>query len=164
MSAEAGTIRDAKDRRQRAAKLNYQSVAERFDKYDQFKTRMMQEGRSMEDMQRFDYLSFAILPDPGRSEEQRHLRARSHYTSDYGQAMVLLQRSWFSMPTAKWSPYALSGLSTTFPMCPLDCAMGHISQPSSVLRDRPSEYQRSEDFDIRRGSRHHLGHCRRHCC
>ena len=86
MSAEAATIRDAKDRRQRAAKLNYPSVADRFDKDDQFKTRMMQEGRNMEDMQKFDYLSFAILPDPGRSEEQRHLRAGSHYTSDYGQA------------------------------------------------------------------------------
>ena len=37
--AEAATIRDAKDRRQRAAKLNYPSVAERFDKDDQFKAR-----------------------------------------------------------------------------------------------------------------------------
>ena len=45
---------------------------------------MMQEGRNMEDMQKFDYLSYAILLDPGRSEEQRHLRAGSHYTSDYG--------------------------------------------------------------------------------
>ena len=71
---------------QRAAKLSYPSVAERFDKDDQFKTGMMQEGRNMEDMQKFDYLSFAILPDPGRSEEQLHLRAGSHYTSDYGQA------------------------------------------------------------------------------
>ena len=33
---------------------------------------------------KFDYLSYAILPDPGRSEEQRNLRAGSHYTSDYG--------------------------------------------------------------------------------
>ena len=84
MSAEAATIRDAKGRRQRAAKLSYPSVAERFDKDDQFKARMMQEGRNMEDMQKFDYLSYAILPDPGRSEEQHHLRAGSHYTSDYG--------------------------------------------------------------------------------
>eukprot|EP00439_Symbiodinium_sp_Y106_P002047 s5693_g1.t1 len=83
MSAEAATILDAKDRRQRAAKLNYPSVAERFDKDDQFKTRMMQEGRNMEDMQQFDYLSYAVLPG---SEEQRHLRAGPHYTSDYGQA------------------------------------------------------------------------------
>ena len=45
---------------------------------------MMQEGRNMEDMQKFDYLSYGILRDPGRSEEQRHLRAGSHYTSDYG--------------------------------------------------------------------------------
>ena len=44
MSAEAATIRDAKDRRQRAAKLNYPS--------DQFKARVMQEGRNMEDMQK----------------------------------------------------------------------------------------------------------------
>ena len=33
-------------------------------------------------MQKFDYLSYAVLPDPGRSAEQRHLRAGSHYTSD----------------------------------------------------------------------------------
>eukprot|EP00439_Symbiodinium_sp_Y106_P065048 s2186_g10.t1 len=38
--------------------------------------------RAMEDMQKFDYLSYAVLPDPGRSEEQRHCRAGSHYTSD----------------------------------------------------------------------------------
>ena len=36
----------------------------------------------MEDMQKFDYLSYAILSDPGRSEEPRHLRAGSFYTSD----------------------------------------------------------------------------------
>ena len=44
----------------------------------------MQEGRNIEDMQKFDYLSYAVLPDPGRSEEQRHLRAGSHYMSEYG--------------------------------------------------------------------------------
>ena len=86
MSAEAATIRDAKDRRQRAAKLGYSSVADRFEQDDQFNTRMMQEGRNMEDMQKFDHMSFAILPDPGRSEEQRHLRAGSHYSSEYVQS------------------------------------------------------------------------------
>ena len=50
MSAEAATIRDAKDRRQRAAKPSYSSVAERFDKDEQFKMRMMQEGRNMEEL------------------------------------------------------------------------------------------------------------------
>ena len=105
MSAEAATIRDAKDRRQRAAKLSYPSVAERFDKDDQFKARVMQEGRNMEDMQKFDYLSHAILPDPGRSEEQRHLRAGSHFTSDYTAPRQASHRqSWSSMPTAKWAP------------------------------------------------------------
>ena len=84
MSAEAATIRDAKDRRIRAGKLNYASVAQRFDQDQQFRTRMMQEGRNIEDMQKFDYLSYAVLPDPGRSEEQRHLRAGSHYMSEYG--------------------------------------------------------------------------------
>ena len=55
--------------------MNYASVAQRFDQDQQFRTRMMQEGRNIEDMQKFDYLSYAALPDPGRSEEQRHLRA-----------------------------------------------------------------------------------------
>ena len=70
MSAEAATIRDAKDRRQRAAKLSYPSVAERFDKDDQFKARMMQEGRNMEDMQKFDYTcrtQSSPIPDALRS-------------------------------------------------------------------------------------------------
>eukprot|EP00439_Symbiodinium_sp_Y106_P000760 s2335_g1.t1 len=84
MSAEAATIRDAKDRRIRAGKLNFSSVAQRFDQDQQFRTRMMQEGRNIEDKQKFDYLSYAVLPDPGRSEEQRHLRAGSHYMSEYG--------------------------------------------------------------------------------
>eukprot|EP00439_Symbiodinium_sp_Y106_P050456 s5403_g6.t1 len=145
MSAEAGTIRDAKDRRQRAAKLNYQSVAERFDKYDQFKTRMMQEGRSMEDMQRFDYLSFAILPDPGRSEEQRHLRARSHYTSDYGQAMVLLQRSWFSMPTAKILTFDGEVAITS------DTADGIAAELSQILVDSTPSTPRPKAEPLYRG-------------
>ena len=85
MSAEAATIRDAKDRRIRAGKLNFSTVAQRFDQDEQFRMRMMQEGRNIEDMQKFDFLSSAVLPDPGRSEEQRHLRAGSHYASDYGQ-------------------------------------------------------------------------------
>ena len=122
MRVEAATIRDAKDRRQRAAKLNCPSVAERFDKDDQFKTRMMQEGRNMENMQKFDYLSIAILPDPGRSGEQRHLRAGSHYTSDYGQATGVAPAKLVFYAHAKWSPYARSG-------------HGGISQSSSLLRD-----------------------------
>ncbi|CAE7654113.1 kptA [Symbiodinium sp. CCMP2592] len=79
MSAEAAVIRDAKDRKQRAAKLNYDSVSERFEQDGQFNLRMMQEGRNLEDMQKFDHLSNAVLPDPGRSEEQRYLRAGAHY-------------------------------------------------------------------------------------
>ena len=71
----------------------------------------MQEGRNMEDMQKFDYLSYAVLPDPGRSEEQHHLRAGPHYTSESPRTMakpqVSRRRSWSSMPTAKWSPCAL---------------------------------------------------------
>ncbi|CAE7496993.1 kptA [Symbiodinium sp. CCMP2592] len=81
MSAEAAIIRDAKDRRQRSAKLNFASVSERFEGDEQFRLRMMQEGRSLEDMQKFDHLSSAVLPDPGRSEEQRHLRAGAHNSS-----------------------------------------------------------------------------------
>ncbi|CAE7337449.1 kptA, partial [Symbiodinium sp. CCMP2456] len=81
MSAEAVVIREAKDRRTRAAKMNYPSVSERWERDDQFRTRMMQEGRNLEDMQKFDYLSSAILPDPGRTEEQRHLRAGANYSS-----------------------------------------------------------------------------------
>ncbi|CAE7418542.1 unnamed protein product [Symbiodinium sp. CCMP2592] len=79
MSAEAAAIRDAKDRKIRAAKLNFDTVSDRFEKDAQFNVRMMQEGRSLEDMQKFDHLSNAVLPDPGRSEEQRYLRAGSHY-------------------------------------------------------------------------------------
>ncbi|CAE7657286.1 unnamed protein product [Symbiodinium sp. CCMP2592] len=79
MSAEAAAIRDAKDRKIRAAKLNFDTVSDRFEKDAQFNVRMMQEGRNLEDMQKFDHLSNAVLPDPGRSEEQRYLRAGSHY-------------------------------------------------------------------------------------
>ncbi|CAE7778417.1 unnamed protein product [Symbiodinium sp. CCMP2592] len=79
MSAEAAVIRDAKDRRQRAFKLNFESLSYRFEHDNQFSMRMMQEGRSIEDMQKFDHLANAVLPDPGRSEEQRYLRAGSHY-------------------------------------------------------------------------------------
>ncbi|CAE7917357.1 kptA, partial [Symbiodinium necroappetens] len=43
MSAEAAVIREAKDRRTRAAKMNYPSVSERWERDDQFRTRMMQE-------------------------------------------------------------------------------------------------------------------------
>ncbi|CAE7546703.1 unnamed protein product [Symbiodinium sp. CCMP2592] len=78
MSAEAAAIRDAKDRKIRAAKLNFDTVSDRFEKDAQFNVRMMQEGRNFEDMQKFDHLSNAVLPDPGRSEEQRYLRAGSH--------------------------------------------------------------------------------------
>ncbi|CAE7274790.1 unnamed protein product [Symbiodinium sp. CCMP2592] len=63
MSAEAAAIRDAKDRKIRAAKLNFDTVSDRFEKDAQFNVRMMQEGRNFE----------------GRSEEQRYLRAGSHY-------------------------------------------------------------------------------------
>ncbi|CAE7403505.1 Wrn [Symbiodinium sp. CCMP2592] len=79
MSAEAAAIRDAKDRKIRAAKLNFDTVSDRFEKDAQFNVRMMQEGRNFEDMQKFDHLSNDVLPDPGRSEEQRYLRAGSHY-------------------------------------------------------------------------------------
>ena len=41
--------------------------------------RMMGKGKSLEDMQRFDYLSRACLPGPGRSEEQRRLRRGARY-------------------------------------------------------------------------------------
>ncbi|CAE7339345.1 kptA, partial [Symbiodinium sp. CCMP2456] len=81
MSAEAAVIRDAKDRKQRSAEMNFSSVSERFEGDDQFRMRIMQEGRSLEDMQKFDHLASAVLPDPGRSEEQRHLRAGAHYSS-----------------------------------------------------------------------------------
>ncbi|CAE7314988.1 unnamed protein product [Symbiodinium sp. CCMP2592] len=79
MSAEAAAIRDAKDRKIRAAKLKIDTVSDRFEKDAQFNVRMMQEGRNFEDMQKFDHLANAVLPDPGRNEEQRYLRAGSHY-------------------------------------------------------------------------------------
>ena len=81
MSAEATVVRDAKDRVVRANKLNYSSVASRWDLDEQFQKRMMQDGRSLEDMHRFDYIAKACLPDPGRNEEQRVLRAGAHFSS-----------------------------------------------------------------------------------
>ncbi|CAE7666205.1 kptA, partial [Symbiodinium microadriaticum] len=81
MSAEATVVRDAKDRVVRANKLNYSSVASRWELDGQFQKRMMQEGRSLEDMHRFDYIAKACLPDPGRNEEQRVLRAGAHFSS-----------------------------------------------------------------------------------
>ena len=39
------------------------------------------EGRCLEDMHRFDFMAEACLPDPGRTEEQRVLRAGAHYSS-----------------------------------------------------------------------------------
>eukprot|EP00439_Symbiodinium_sp_Y106_P021628 s261_g2.t1 len=84
MSAEAAVICDAKDRVTRAAKLSYESVAARWAGDDQFQMRMMQEGKTKMDMQRYDYLSSAILPDLGRTEEQRHLGAGSQYSQKQG--------------------------------------------------------------------------------
>ena len=81
MSAEATIIRDAKDRVTRATKLNFSSVASRWTLDDQFQKRMMQEGRCFEDMHRFDFIAKACLPDPGRNEEQRVLRAGAHFSS-----------------------------------------------------------------------------------
>ena len=81
MSAEATVIRDAKDRVTRATKLNFSSVASRWTLDEQFQKRMMSEGRCYEDMHRFDFISKACLPDPGRTEEQRVLRAGAHYSS-----------------------------------------------------------------------------------
>ena len=81
MSAEATIIRDAKDRVTRATKLNFSSVASRWTLDDQFQRRMMQEGRCFEDMRRFDFIAKACLPDPGRNEEQRVLRAGAHFSS-----------------------------------------------------------------------------------
>ena len=79
MSAEAAVIREAKDRRSRATKLSYSSISQRWEQDDQFRSRMMEEGRNLEDMQKFDHMALAVLPDPGRTEEQRHLRAGAHY-------------------------------------------------------------------------------------
>ena len=42
---------------------------------------MTQEGRTFEDMHRFNFIAKACLPDPGRNEEQRVLRAGSHFSS-----------------------------------------------------------------------------------
>ena len=81
MSAEATVIRDSKDRVTRATKLNFSSVASRWTLDEQFQKRMMAEGRCFEDMHRFDFIAKACLPDPGRSEEQRVLRAGAHYSS-----------------------------------------------------------------------------------
>ena len=81
MSAEATVIRDAKDRVTRATKLNFSSVASRWTLDEQFQKRMMSEGRCYEDMHRFDFISKACLPDPGRTEEQRVLRAGAHFSS-----------------------------------------------------------------------------------
>ncbi|CAE7857403.1 csx1 [Symbiodinium microadriaticum] len=81
MSAEATVIRDAKDRVTRATKLNFSSLASRWTLDEQFQRRMMSEGRCYEDMHRFDFISKACLPDPGRTEEQRVLRAGAHFSS-----------------------------------------------------------------------------------
>ena len=81
MSAEATVIRDAKDRVTRATKLNFSSVASRWTLDEQFQKRMMSEGRCYEDMHRFDFIAKACLPDPGRTEEQRVLRAGAHFSS-----------------------------------------------------------------------------------
>ena len=81
MSAEATVVRDAKDRVVRSTKLNFSSVASRWTLDELFQKRMMQEGRTIEDMHRFDFIAKACLPDPGRNEEQRVLRAGAHFSS-----------------------------------------------------------------------------------
>ncbi|CAE7834042.1 unnamed protein product, partial [Symbiodinium necroappetens] len=78
MSAEATVVSDAKDRVVRCTKLNFSSVASRWTLDETFQKRMMQEGRTFEDMHRFDDIAKACLPDPGRNEEQR---AGSHFSS-----------------------------------------------------------------------------------
>ncbi|CAE7364756.1 CPK12, partial [Symbiodinium necroappetens] len=71
MSAEATVIRDAEDIVTRAMQLQYASVSCRWSEDVQFQWRMPM----------LHYIACACLPDPERTEEQRHLRAGSHYAA-----------------------------------------------------------------------------------
>ena len=163
MSAEAATIRDAKDRRIRAGKLNFSSVAQRFDQDEQLRTRMMQEGRNVEDMQKFDYMSFAILPDPGRSEEQRHLRAGSHYSSDYGQTTSAAPAKLIYYAHCEVEPLRTLRLVDDVSDEPIGlCYMGAFLNPRLYLRHRCCQRWRPQDFDFRWRGQHHFGRFRQH--
>ena len=102
----------------------------------------MQEGRNIEDMQKFDYLSYAVLPDPGRSEEQRHLRAGSHYMSEYGHGATAAPAKLVFYAHCEVEPLrALRLLLTMCPMSPLAYATwGHssiLASTAKLLRSMP---------------------------
>ena len=71
MSTEATVIRVAEDIVTRAMQLQYASVSCRWSEDVQLQRRMPM----------LHYIACACLPDPERTEEQRHLRAGSHYTA-----------------------------------------------------------------------------------
>ena len=81
VSLDALIIRDAKDKFQRARKLKFDSIADRLERDATFFLQMMRNGITVQDACRMDLLVKAVLPDPGRTEEQRLLQAGSNYLS-----------------------------------------------------------------------------------
>ena len=123
----------------------------------------MQEGRNVEDMQKFDYMSFAILPDPGRSEEQRHLRAGSHYSSDYGQTTSAAPAKLIYYAHCEVEPLRTLRLVDDVSDEPIGlCYMGAFLNPRLYLRHRCCQRWRPQDFDFRWRGQHHFGRFRQH--
>ena len=80
MSYEAHTIRNAKDKVQRAFKVkgtNYRSLADRFDKDPTFAARQAERGLTRTDMRRLEIYAKGYLPAPGRTRQQVALGAGS---------------------------------------------------------------------------------------
>ena len=80
MSYEAHTIRNAKDKVQRAFKVkgtNYRSLADRFDKDPTFAARQAERGLTRTDMRRLEIYAKGYLPAPGRTRQQVVLGAGS---------------------------------------------------------------------------------------
>ena len=80
MSYEAHTIRNAKDKVQRALKIrgtNYRDLADRFDTDPTFAARQAEHGLTRTDMRRLQVYSTGFLPAPGRTRQQVILGAGS---------------------------------------------------------------------------------------
>ena len=73
MSYEAHTIRNAKDKVQRALKIkgtNYRNLADRFDKDPTFAAWQAENGLTRMDMRRLQAYATGFLPAPGRTRQQ----------------------------------------------------------------------------------------------
>ena len=79
VSLEADALRNGKEARNRALKLGFESVADRFLRDTWFASEQSSHGRTVNDMRRYDLLAVSFLPDPGRTRTQRVIGAGAQF-------------------------------------------------------------------------------------